>query len=161
MPHQSLQTTATQAKRRRKSRELCPSPKEGSSSSYFHYSTGWRSQRECDFYFPARGSKGKMYQYFTRLLQHWAIYVSISNITKAFKPFVWSVNKQKAKSNPFRPNLRPGKSLTKQNSPGTCSSGCFGSPFPRPSLLFLSFCFFSFMSYYEVMFVDLEDDTHF
>lgn len=64
------------------------------------------------------------------------------NITKAFKPFVWSVNKQKAKSNPFRPNLCPGKSLTKQNSPGTCSSGCFGSPFPQPSLLFLSFCFF-------------------
>lgn len=38
---------------------------------------------------------------------------------KLSKPFAWSVNKQKAKSNPFSPNLRPGKSLTKQNSPVT------------------------------------------
>lgn len=41
---------------------------------------------------------------------------------KLSKPFAWSVNKQKAKSNPFSPNLRPGKSLTKQNSPVTYNS---------------------------------------
>lgn len=82
-------------------------------------------------------------------------------ITKALKPFAWSVNKQKAKSNPFRPNLRPGKSLTKQNRPGTCSSGWFSSPFFPSALAAFSFLlFFSFVSYYEVIFVDLEDDTH-
>ena len=55
------------------------------------------------------------------------------------KPCAWSVNKQKAKSNPLSTNLRPGKSLTKQNSPTTYNSWVVlvVLPFTPPLLLLL------------------------
>lgn len=116
----------------------CALPTERLLFVLFHYVTGWKSGRECYFCFAGQRGRRKNEPVFHSsppTLGHLCINFLLSQ--KLLKPFARSVNEQKAKSNPFRPSLRPGKSLTKQNSPVSSKSWLFR--LSSPPLFFPSF----------------------
>lgn len=124
------------------SRWLC-SNKEGSSSAYFHYITGWKSGRECYFCFPGRtGDRRKNEPIFHSSPPTLAICVSISYYHKSSFKTIHSLDLSTNK----KPNLilsgqtyvlanvYPDKTARWLQSPG-----CLGSPPPPTLCLFFFF----------------------